>query len=192
MVSFLSYFGMIVSLAGVGYLIVRALPRVKNLPPMAEIPEVGIRAAAKEIGEWLRLKQWQTTLMEMLTRLLHRSRVLTLKTDNRLSGWLERIKNRSRLVSVLPRAWIAERRLAKPVEPRISFATLAEEKWKHDEEELLGRVKASPRDPAVYLALAELYEKMGNIEDAHEARLTAEKFASRNQSKNGNISALSS
>lgn len=191
MASFLSYIGLSLSLAGIGYLIARALPRIKNLPPMIEVPKVGIKAAVEGAGERLRLKQWQTMLIDMLTRLLHRSRILTLKTDNRLSGWLERIKNRSRLVSALPRAWILERRLAEPTKPKISFATLAEEKWKQQEEELLVRVKASPRDPAVYLALAELYERMGNTQDATEARLTAEKFAGRDQSKTINTSVSS-
>lgn len=191
MLAFLSYFGLGVSLVGVGCLIVRALPRIKNLPPMAEVPKVGIKAAMEGAGERLHLKQWQARLMDMLTRLLHRTRILTLKTDNRVSGWLERIKNRSRLVSALPRAWIFERRLAKPVEPKISFAALTEEKWKQQEEELLTRVKATPRDPAIYLALSDLYEKMGNAQDAAEARLTAEKFSGKRPTKTISTSASS-
>lgn len=177
MAIYLPYLGIGISLAGIAYLVARALPRIKGLPLETVPPQVGMQAL------WLTLKDYwrkvQPALMAFVARLLHRSRIIALKTDNRLSRWLESVKNRSRLVSSRPRTWFLQRQVARKRKPEISFAVLTEEKWKAKEEELLVRIKENPRDAALYAELADLYEKMGNLEDAGEARLTAEKLSKK-------------
>lgn len=174
---YLPYVGIGISLVGIGFLVLRAWRRIVSLPPGIVPPEVGL------MNIWARLKEYwrkiQPALMAFLTRFLHRSRIMTLKTDNRLSQWIESVRNRSRLVSTRSRSWLVGRSLARKTQPRISFAELAEVKLKTKEEELLKRVTDDPKNPAPYAELADLYEKMGNTEDAREARLTAEKLTSR-------------
>lgn len=182
---YLPFIGIVLSLAGIGYLVLRAWPRVKALPPETVPPEMGARALRERLTQYWR--RAQPVLMAFVARLLHRSRLMALKTDNRLSRWIESVRNRSRLVSFRPRAWFLDRAANRQDTPRISFAELVEGQLKAREEELLKRVKETPKEPVLYTELAELYEKMGNLEDAKEARLTAEKLTKRKTKKAGGL-----
>ena len=84
------------SLLGIGVILIR------KIPVLVELPEV----IKKPSGEpfWLKLKRkiknipgFKSFSYEIfLQKLLSRIRILTLKTDNKTSSWLQRLREKSR------------------------------------------------------------------------------------------------
>ncbi|MDP3794650.1 MAG: hypothetical protein Q8R13_01840 [bacterium] len=176
MLTVLSYIGLAVSLGGMAYLVIRALPRMRQLPEQAPIPRAKWEHIVIAVRDNMYWRKWQPRVMAFLARFLHRSRLGTLKMDNRLSRWIESVRKRSRLMSARSHSWFLERQLARKKAPVISFAVLAEEKLKAKEDELLKRIQENPKDPAAYREIGEIYERMGNQSDASEAVAAAVKL----------------
>lgn len=80
------------SLVGMGVIIRRRLPDIALLPETAPAP-FSLREALTKIKNTSPLKK--VSLEMVLQRMLSKTRVLILKTDNKTSNWLQRLRERS-------------------------------------------------------------------------------------------------
>lgn len=95
MIEIIAIIILVISLFGMGIIIFR------KIPILAELPEISEGRSKENI--WLRLKNkvlnlsfFKSFSFEIfLQKILSKIRVLTLKTDNQTSNWLQRLRERA-------------------------------------------------------------------------------------------------
>jgi CRISPR/Cas system CMR subunit Cmr6 (Cas7 group RAMP superfamily) len=86
---------LLISLAGLSVIVVRRIPELKKSP------EGEIRLFKKETRKKIRektreiFKNNSSSIEDVLHKLLSKIRILSLKTDKRVSGWLATLRKRS-------------------------------------------------------------------------------------------------
>ena len=93
------------SLLGVGAIMLR------KIPALVELPEVIKKPSGEPLWPKLKRKIKNTPGFKsfsyeiFLQKLLSRIRILTLKTDNKTSGWLQRLREKSRKQKLSDNYW---------------------------------------------------------------------------------------
>ncbi len=85
---------LVFSLLGIGAILFRKIPVLAELPEITPKREEKLSAKAKKkIQEFNPFKSFSSEIF--LQKLLSRLRILTLKTDNKTSGWLQKLREKS-------------------------------------------------------------------------------------------------
>ncbi len=86
---------LVLSLAGLGVLVSRKIPELAVMPEpqgifLKEETKIKIKEKAKEV-----LKNRSNSFEKFLQKFLSKTRILSLKAENKLSDWLRRLRERS-------------------------------------------------------------------------------------------------
>lgn len=92
------------SFLGMGAIILRKIPVLVELPEITPKKEEKLfEKAKKKIKEFNPLKSFSYEIF--LQKLLSRIRILTLKTDNKTSSWLQRLREKSQKKKLSDNYW---------------------------------------------------------------------------------------
>lgn len=175
----------IVSIAGIIFVVARKIPSLSQIPEDIKISDVS-GARKKKIKTpnfinklWLKTKSFRYSeyfhkTLELSEKILRKLKVVFLKLENRAADWAELLKAQSQKVRIR-REGIGIQINPEPekdIESKIvhssSIADSAEELNKL-EEKFIAAIAKNPRDIKAYKELGGLYIKKNNISDAREA-----------------------
>ena len=92
MIELFAIVSLVIGLIGMGVIIVRKIPVLTELSPQ-EIEPISLRKLRKKIKDRETFKSFSKGIL--LQKILSKIRVLTLKTDNKTSTWLMKLRQKS-------------------------------------------------------------------------------------------------
>ena len=91
MIGLIFTISLVLSLIGLGVILFRRIPDLVKLPePSGALPNAVILRIKEKAKSFPGIRNYELYLQKILSRI----RVLTLKTDSKTSGWLERLRQK--------------------------------------------------------------------------------------------------
>jgi len=102
-------------LAGILAIVYKKIPMLLNLPNEAAPPKTWRERlnGLKKYPEAIKYFSYQPKVLEWLEKILRKTRLLILKTDNLFINWIARARDKSQVWTIRSRAWMEHRRLKK-------------------------------------------------------------------------------
>ena len=170
----ISYFIIILSLAGLAYIVSRKIPILMKLPLEPDsgiiVQKQKITIAEKAVDfvkEKIAHPNYLLVALGWLEKSLRKTRILFLKIDRYFISLISKSREKSREVAVKSKGWISQRRMKK-IE-RLKMLADLRRTTEEKEEMLLSILKQNPKDIKAYKELGSLYLEQGNAHDAKAA-----------------------
>lgn len=187
---FIAQILILVSLLGIGVIILRKIPALLSLPekPKEILPSQPFFSRLKRKIKGWQYSEYRGKILAWLEKLLRKTRLLFLKIDSFFLAGIEKARERSQLWKVKSRAWVEHKRQKKIKKlealQKIEKAELIDklkETKKGDqaeigvehlakkEKELIKTISQNPKDPELYKELGSVYLEAKNFKDAQQA-----------------------
>lgn len=167
---FIPYIIIILSLAGLVFIVFRKIPTLVKLPtePVENsLPKISLKERAANLAKNISHPDFWLVFLGWLEKVLRKVRILFLKMDSFFISLIGKSREKSNQMAIKSKEWMSERR-TKKIEKLKMLADLrrtSEEK----EDMLLSILKQNPRDIKAYKELGALYLEQKNIQDAQSA-----------------------
>lgn len=89
------FFIFIGSLAGMLVIALKKIPALIKLPQNVSVKTIGVKGPFSDLQKGISSLSEKFSFERLLQKMLSKVRILTLKTDNRTSHWLERLREKS-------------------------------------------------------------------------------------------------
>ncbi|OGN27720.1 MAG: hypothetical protein A2941_02460 [Candidatus Yanofskybacteria bacterium RIFCSPLOWO2_01_FULL_49_17] len=163
----------VISAAGIAFIVYRKMPYLKKLTPEShELSDNIFYDFFPEIAEHVneaKFKEYQKALLRETEKLVRRLRVATLKIDHLSDRLIKKLRREHIAANLKHQALLEERKEdTTPVAAEANRGS-SQEELKAREQQLIIEIAKNPKEPALYIELGDLYLAMHNIEEARES-----------------------
>ncbi len=155
----------------IGYVVYRKLPYLRKLTPEShEVHENVLYEYFPEIEALLdpaKAKEYKQNSLRELEKLIRRFRMITLKVDHISERVIKKIRHHHVTTHLERMALERQETADTPMVPTVTEPSI--EDFKRKEQLLIIEIAKSPKDPALYNQLGDLYLEMNNPEEARES-----------------------
>jgi len=164
------YLIIILSLAGIIYIVFKKVPILVKLPqePDASLPQISWRAKTLDmIKDQIAHPNYWLAFLGGLEKTLRKIRIIFLKLDTFFISLIAKSRERSKDLTLKSKSWMSERRMLK-IE-RLKLLADLRRTPEEREEVLLRILKQNPKDVKAYKDLGLLYVEQKNLQDGKSA-----------------------